>query len=171
MTEESLLDEIRAMLRALRLGMKQQFNRHISTGDLIVDRWEIAREYGFGENSSCYDNTLIKGDVRVGHDTWIGPNCILDGVGGLSIGDFCSISAGVQIYTHHTVEWSTSMGKLEEERAPVSIGNGTYLGPQCVVQMGVTIGDRAVIGALSYVNSDIPADTKAWGCPARIVEP
>jgi hypothetical protein len=35
---------------------------------------------------------------------------ILDGRGGLLIGDYVSISAGVQIYTHDTVEWSTSLG-------------------------------------------------------------
>ena len=170
MTELPLLDEIKVMFRALRADMKRQFDRYVSTGDLIVDRWEIAREYGFGNNSSCYDNTLIRGDVRVGRDTWIGPNCILDGVGGLNIGYFCSISAGVQIYTHHTVGWSTSMGESDEERAPVTIGSGVYLGPQSVIQMGVTIGDRAVIGALSFVDTDIPAGARAWGCPARVID-
>jgi serine acetyltransferase len=35
--------------------------------------------------------------------------------------------------------------------------------------MGVTIGDKAIIGAMSFVNIDVPAGKKAWGCPARIV--
>ncbi len=59
-----------------------------------------------------YDNVLVLGDVRVGRNTWIGPGCILDGSGGgLRIGDWCSISAGVQIYTHNTVNRSISLGK------------------------------------------------------------
>ena len=34
---------------------------------------------------------------------------------------------------------------------------------------GVTIGDRAVIGAGSVVTKDIPADTLAVGNPARVI--
>jgi acetyltransferase-like isoleucine patch superfamily enzyme len=125
---------------------------------------------GFGEGTTCYDNVLILGDVTVGKNTWIGPNVILDGSGGpLVIGDFCSISAGVQIYTHNTVAWSTSLGEEPIARAPTRIGNGVYLGPNSIISMGVTIGDKAVIGALSLVNNDIPAGAKAWGTPAKVV--
>lgn len=151
----------------LREQMKRDHNRHVSFGDLIADRWETAAQYGFGQDTSCYDNVLILGDVRVGANTWIGPNCILDGSGGLEIGDFCSISAGAQIYTHHTVRWSTSLGNEEVERASVKIGSGVYIGPQAVIQMGVEIGDKAVIGAFSLVNRDVPTGAKVWGCPAR----
>jgi acetyltransferase-like isoleucine patch superfamily enzyme len=111
---------------------------------------------------------LILGDVKVGKKTWIGPNVILDGSGGLEIGDYCSISSGVQIYTHHTVKRATSMGEAEVERAPTRIGSGVYIGPQSVIQMGVVIGDGAVIGAMSFVNRDIPAGSKAWGVPANV---
>ena len=149
--------------------MKEDHARHVSLGDLLGDRWETARRYGFGEGSSCYDNVLILGEVKVGKNTWIGPNVILDGSGGLEIGDYCSISAGVQIYSHHTVKWATGMGADPVELAPVKIGSGVYLGPQSVVQMGVAIGDRAVIGAMSLVNRDVPSDAKAWGVPARII--
>jgi acetyltransferase-like isoleucine patch superfamily enzyme len=51
---------------------------------------------------------------------------------------------------------------------PTNIGNGVYIGPGSVIQMGVNVGDRAVIGALSLVNRDIPAGARAWGCPAVI---
>ena len=52
---------------------------------------------------------LIIGDVKVGKNTWIGPNVVLDGAAGLVIGEYVSISAGVQIYTLNTVDWSTSL--------------------------------------------------------------
>lgn len=168
MTAPSLLEELRGLYAELRDQMRARFDRRVAFGDLITDRWDNARAYGFGEGTSCYDNVLILGDVKVGRHTWIGPNVILDGRGGLEIGDHVSISAGVQIYSHHTVAKSTSMGEAPEERAPTVIGDGVYLGPQTVVQMGVTVGDRAVIGAMSLVNRSIPADARAWGCPARV---
>jgi UDP-3-O-[3-hydroxymyristoyl] glucosamine N-acyltransferase len=78
---------IRALIADLRREMREKLRRHVSVGDLLTDRWEIARDYGFGEGTSCYDNVLILGDVKVGKHCWIGPNVILDGQGGLTIGD------------------------------------------------------------------------------------
>ena len=96
--------------------MREKFRRHVSVGDLLTDRWEIARDYGFGEGTSCYDNVLILGDVKVGKHCWIGPNVILDGQGGLTIGDHCDISAGAQIYTHHTIARSLSASRRSNRR-------------------------------------------------------
>lgn len=62
------------------------------------------------------------------------------------------------------------MGEAAYERAPTRIGSGVYIGPNAVVQMGVTIGDRSVVGALAFVNSDIPAGSMAYGIPARLTE-
>lgn len=158
------------LVRDMRSRMYHDFDRHVSTGDLLSDRWETARSYGFGEGTSCYDNVLIIGDVKVGRKTWIGPNVILDGSGGLSIGDFVSISAGVQIYSHDTVEWSTSLGRESTAKSRTEIGDGVYIGPNSVIQKGVLIGDRSIIGAMSFVNSNVPAGAKVFGSPARIAE-
>lgn len=132
--------------------MKNNWNRHFSILDLFSDRWETAKFYGFGDGTSCYNNCLIRGDVKVGKNTWIGPNTILDGKGGLKIGDFCAISAGVQIYSHINVNWATSLGQLAEEYASVRIGNGVFIGPNSIIQMRIKIGDKAIIGAMSFVN-------------------
>jgi acetyltransferase-like isoleucine patch superfamily enzyme len=149
--------------RGLRLEVLQKQSRHVSIGDLLFDRSNTALFYGFGEGSTCYNNVLLIGDVSVGKNTWIGPNVVLDGSGGLSIGDNCSISAGVQIYSHHTVKRTLSGGAAEIERKPTAIGNNVYIGPNAVVEMGVVIGDDAVIGALTFVNKDVPAGGKQFG--------
>src|SRR5690348_5308285 len=162
---------IREFLRILAARKKQQFNRRVSVGDLLTERADNASAYGFGEGSTMYDNVLVRGEVRVGRNTWIGPGCILDGSGGdLEIGDWCSISAGAQIYTHHTVNRSISLGAEPIDCAPTRIGDGVYIGPNAIIQMGVTIGDRAVIGANSLVNRDVPPGARAFGSPARLQE-
>ena len=158
---------LKAFYRRLRLQMKKKHNRHVSLGDLFTDRWETAQFLGFGEGSSCYDNVLVLGDVSVDENTWIGPNVVLDGSGELEIGSFCSISAGVQIYSHDSVAWSNTLGKEPIKRQKTVIGDGVYIGPNTVIQAGVTIGDHAVIGAMSFVNQDIEAHQKVHGCPAR----
>lgn len=163
----SFLDRLKLALKDLRSETMAKFKRHVSVGDLLSDRWETAKFNGFGEGTSCYDNVLVLGNVKVGKNTWIGPNVILDGSGDLEIGDFVSVSAGVQIYTHHTVAWSVSLGNEPVKRMPTRIGNGVYIGPNSVIQMGVSVGDRAVIGAMSFVNTDVPAGARYFGVPAK----
>lgn len=164
-----LYDTLRRLWSFRQSEVQQEWNRHLPLADYIVDRWERARAAGFGEGTSIYDSSLILGDVTVGQHTWIGPFTVLDGSGGLSIGDYCSISAGVQIYSHDSVQWALTAGTVAYETKPTRIGNNCYLGPNVVVVKGVTIGDRCVIGANSLVLQDIPVDSKAFGTPCRIV--
>jgi len=146
---------------------RERWQRSLPFDELLFDRWARARTLAFGEGSSVYHNCYVYGDVRVGKGTWIGPFTLLDGSGGLTIGDYCSISAGVQLYTHDTVMWALTGGKAPAERQPVHIGDCTYIGSQSVVSKGVKIGDHVVIGACSFVNRDIPPRTVAFGVPCR----
>ena len=165
-----LLAELRGLVAQQHLEIIQKWNRSLPFGDYIVDRWEKAKNLGFGEGSSIYDSAIVIGDVKVGKNTWIGPFTVVDGIGGLEIGDTCSISAGVQIYTHDTVEWAISGGAHPKEIAPVRIGNRCYIGPNAIISKGVRIGNGCVIGANSFVNKDIPEGAKAWGSPARVIK-
>lgn len=167
--DSELLEELKLLYASLDQEMQEKFQRHVSIGDLVLDRWERAKRYGFGEGTSCYDNVLVLGEVKVGKNCWIGPGVILDGSGGLEIGDNCSISAGVHIYTHDSVQWATSMGEKAIDRDSVKIGSGVYLGPQSIICKGVSIGNKAVIGALSMVREDVEEAQKVGGVPARVL--
>lgn len=56
-----------------------------------------------------------------------------------------------------------------EEGAPV-LGNGVQVGAGAVIVGNVHIGDNAKIGALAFVNKDIPANCTAVGVPAKPVK-
>lgn len=53
--------------------------------------------------------------------------------------------------------------------APV-LGNGVEVGAGAVIVGNVYIGDNAKIGALAFVNKDIPANCTAVGAPAKPVK-
>jgi len=131
----------------------------------VINR--IGKEY----NDFC----IIVGKPKIGKDTWIGYFTIIDGSGGLEIGEHCSIASGVHIYTHDSVRWAIEGLKKDHvryshvDRAPVKIGNNVYIGARVVILKGVTIGDHAVLGAGAVVTRDVPSYRVAAGFPAKIV--
>jgi acetyltransferase-like isoleucine patch superfamily enzyme len=62
----------------------------------------------------------IIGQPAIGEGCWIGAFTIIDGSGGLVIGDGCEVSAGAQIYTHSTVARVISERKASIQRSPGS---------------------------------------------------
>lgn len=167
--EKDLKEQLIRLHLELRKGIQDKYKRTLPFEEELFDRWELAHFLGFGRGTSVYHNSYIYGDVEVGENTWIGPFTLLDGSGGLSIGDYCSISAGVHIYTHDSAKWAVTGGKAEYERGPVRVGNCCYIGSHTVVIRGITIGDHSIIGAGSLVNRDIPPYSIAAGSPVKVI--
>ncbi len=124
------------------------------------------------------DHCVILGEPNIGYGTWIGPFCLLDGSGGLTIGTNCEISGGTHIYTHSSMMRTRVMGrkigfmlnKKGVDYKETKLGNNVYVGANCTILMGVTIGNNAAIGAGAVVTKDIPANETWVGVPAKKLE-
>jgi acetyltransferase-like isoleucine patch superfamily enzyme len=160
-------DNLFELHKSLRDQNKNKWNRSLPFADELFDRWERAHFLGFGENSSVYDSAVILGDVTVGHDVWIGPQTILDGTGGLEIGDYATISSGAQIYSHSSLQNCLTAGRAPLERRPTVIGASTYIGSLSIVNLGVTLGSHVVVAAHSLVNKSFGDFSIVAGCPAK----
>jgi hypothetical protein len=128
-------DDFVALLRAAHRrsdgDLRHRFDRSLPFADGMFDRWERARALGFADGASIYDSALVYGDVQVGAQSWIGPNVMLDGSGGpVCIGAFCSLAAGAHLYTHDTVLWAVSGGKLGRRTGAVAVADCVYIGAQ-----------------------------------------
>lgn len=165
-----LHSELKRLHEALRAETMDRYKRINPFSEDLFD-WKERGAFWVGEDKdiTIYNSALVFGDVSIGRCTWIGPNCALDGTGGLSIGEFCSISSGVQIVTHDTVRWALSGGRFPQELAAVRIGDRCYIGSHAVITKGVNIGDQCVIAAGAVVIRDVPSNSIVGGVPARVI--
>ena len=172
--KKSNLDPLHAdiweLYKNLREETRKNWKRTLPFNELLFDRWEKAQFLGAQKDASVYDSSYIFGNVDIGKNTWVGPYTILDGSGGkVRIGKYCSISSGVQIYSHNSVKWSLTGGKSGIKKKNVSIGDNCYIGPYSIITMGSKIGKGCVVGAFSLIKSIIPPNSIVIGNPGKVV--
>jgi acetyltransferase-like isoleucine patch superfamily enzyme len=64
---------------------------------------------------------------------------------------------------------TADLGPPTDEIKPVRICRSAWIGENCFILKGVTIGEGAIIGVNSVVVSDIPPYAVAMGNPARVI--
>lgn len=110
----------------------------------------------------------------------------------IQIGDDVTIAWNCTIYDHdsHPLDWERRANDTRQElhdlkdfgdplvrkdwscvtSRPISIQKRAWLGFGVTVLKGVTIGEGAVVGAMSVVTKDVPPYTVVAGNPARVVK-
>lgn len=108
-------------------------------------------------------------NMHIGERVFFNFNCVVLDVAPVIIGNRTMFGPNVQVYTatHPLNHIERSSGR--EYAKPITIGEDVWIGGSAVICPGVTIGDRAVIGAGSVVTKDIPADVFAAGNPCRVI--
>jgi acetyltransferase-like isoleucine patch superfamily enzyme len=101
------------------------------------------------------------------------------------IGDYCSIADNVQVFLggYHRPDWVSmypfpsfpgwdeARGKQDAfGRGDVTIGSDVWLGSQCVIMSGKSVGHGAVVAAQAVVSRDVPPYAIVAGNPARVVK-
>lgn len=130
-----------------------------------------------GRNVRIYEVklfNLMKGfkNLIVEDDVHIGPDVLIDLSEKVIIRKGATISPRVVILTHSDPGsyHNSPLCKIYPPRnMQVEIGQYAWIGASAII-FGVKIGDVAVIGAGSFVNSDIPGNTLSYGAPAKIIK-
>lgn len=108
-------------------------------------------------------------NIKTGEKVFFNFNCVVLDVMQVNIGSRTLFGPNVQIYTAtHPVDHRERASGLEFAK-PVAIGEDVWVGGGVIICPGVTIGDRAVIGAGSVVTRDVPSDVFAAGNPCRVI--
>ena len=100
-----------------------------------------------------------KKNLKLGNKTDIGAFTYINAKNGVAIGDNVQIGSHCSIY---------SISTIDKKQGKVTLKKNCKIGSHSVIMPGVTIGENSVIGAFSFVNKNIPADTTAFGVPVKV---
>ena len=78
------------------------------------------------------------------------------------------IGPNVTIVTiNHDINPKTRINAMPK---PIKIGKNVWIGADCTILPGITIGDNSIIGAGSVVTKDVPYNVVVAGNTARIIK-
>jgi acetyltransferase-like isoleucine patch superfamily enzyme len=194
-----LLRQILRRVNAVRRGLLNAFwlaearFRGFELGDRIIlngrpclrrhDGSRIALADGVCLNSSLRSNPLgcsqpvVLRTLRPGAEIILGRGVGLSGNSvcaalRIHIGEGTFVGAGAMIFDndfHAPVgEWAWGDAAPGNPQ-PIIIGRGVFVGARAIILKGVTIGDRAIVGAGAVVTKDVPARRCVVGNPARVI--
>jgi len=119
-----------------------------------------------------YDTIIdanYRGKILIKSGAWIGPQCFINGLGGIEIGKNVGIGAGVKIITssHRGKDRKIPIIDSELSVKEVKISQNSDIGIGAIILPGVTLGEGVQIGAGAVVKKNVP-DFEVWaGVPAK----
>jgi acetyltransferase-like isoleucine patch superfamily enzyme len=149
--------------------------RFLGRTRFIFDDPEERGEVTFGSGVIIEDDVLLSarsGKISIGTESFIGPSVILQSYkdADILIGNHVLIAAKTVVFsTNHTID-EPSKGYFGENGKTVNINDHVWIGANCVVTAGISIGKCSIIGAGSIVTKDIPPYSMAVGNPAKIIK-
>lgn len=121
------------------------------------------------------DETRVGSFVEVQRGAVIGRRCKVSShtfvCGGVTIEDECFLGHGVLFVNDRYPRAVRSDGRLQTEDdwqlEPTRICRGASLGSGAIILCGVTVGEKALVGAGAVVTRDVPPGAVVAGVPAR----
>lgn len=110
-------------------------------------------------------------NLSVGNDVDLAKGVLITTDGGVTIGDRTLIGYHTSILSsNHIIPKAPDriFGSGHQKKA-VSIGSDVWIGANCTILPGVTIGEGVVVAAGSVVTRDVPPFHVVAGVPAKIV--
>ena len=119
-----------------------------------------------GKHTAISRNVEFKSPqyITIGSNTTINSKAIIDGRGGLIIGDNVDIAEYANIWT---LEHDYNSPNYDAISGKVVIEDYVWIASRATILPGVTIGKGAVVAAGSIVTKDVPAYTVVAGVPAK----
>lgn len=144
--------------------------KRIVIGDHVyigADVQIICDDFEIGDYSKIQHHTNIHGykPCKIGHNAWIGQYCIIDSIGGTTIGDNCGIGAHSQLWSHIKFGDTLEGSRFNDEK-PLNIGKDVWFVGHCIVSP-INAQDKSMALAGSVVTKDMEYNAIYAGAPAK----
>ena len=138
--------------------------------DVLIAQPALVNLYG----CRIGDETKIGAFVEIQRNATVGARCKISSHSficeGVTIEDEVFIGHGV-MFINDRFPRATVGGELQTDRdwkvVPTKVCKGASIGSGAAILCGITIGERALVGAGAVVTKDVPADGTVAGVPAR----
>lgn len=134
-----------------------------------------------GAGTRIWQFVVVLKGARIGTDCNICAHSLIEG--DVVIGDCVTIKSGVQIWNGSIIgdnvfigpnaTFSNDLYPRSKQYPPqfsgITIHNGASIGANATLLPGITIGEKAMVGAGAVVTKDVPARAVVVGNPAKIV--
>lgn len=148
-------------------------NRRRRRKQAYVKRFNPGKAFYVEHNVNICRQHFLDGSIQIGDHVKICKNTMLDYSGELIIGDDVSVSQGSLVFSHsHMGNLLRQLGrdtKAPAQPARTVLEKGAWIGANCVIFPGVTVGEYATVYAGTVVTQDVPAKAIVSGNPAKII--
>jgi len=122
------------------------------------------------------DETKVGAFVEIQKNASVGARCKISShtfiCEGVTIEDEVFIGHGV-MFINDRLPRATAAGALQTEKdwkvVPTKVCRGASIGSGAAILCGITIGERALVGAGAVVTKDVAPDATVAGVPARLL--
>ncbi len=132
-----------------------------------------------------------KGEIEIGDRCFINAGTNIISRSKIKFGNDITVAWGCTFYDHnsHSLDWRERVHDLEQEikdynetgdfiknknwdvvkSRPITIEDKAWIGMNCTILNGVTIGEGAIVGACSVVRENVEPWTVVAGNPAKVI--
>ncbi|MFT6601866.1 MAG: acetyltransferase-like isoleucine patch superfamily enzyme [Dokdonia donghaensis] len=179
----TLLSRFKCIVKGVKLvnsGLFKGLRSIIKKTSAIIEVGNntLLNSSNYGYHINMHSSCKLLAD-REGAKIVIGSNCRIHGTcihayQSISIGDNVLIAANTQIIdgNGHKLSFNNTAERIHttDNGKPIVIENNVWIGANCFILGGVTIGEGAVISANSVVHKDIKRNTIVGGNPAKLIK-
>jgi acetyltransferase-like isoleucine patch superfamily enzyme len=142
-----------------------QYTKHIPS-HLIRNMLYRIQGLNFGLNTTIYSNVMFRSPhkIVIGDNTVIGHDCLLDGRGGLKIGDNVNFSRGAYVFT---MQHDKNDPYFSGVKGKVEIDDYAWISSRTTILPNIYIGKGAVIAAGAVVTRSVEPYSIVGGVPAE----
>ena len=119
-----------------------------------------------GDYSKIHSGTYInpQGGISLGHLTWIGQNCIIDGTGGIKAGNYLGVGMGSSLYSHIR-QGDISEGCRFDKNKSLIIGDDVWFVGMCLVSP-IVAKDKSMAMLGSVITKNMEYNSIYGGNPS-----